>query len=222
MTKQVAINKAEFPVYIEAKKAVAECARIDECAALATKMAAYAAYARQANDTELLENALRISCRAHERAGELLKEFRNTKSPGRPKKGGAIVPPLFNGGHQPPPLSAKAAAQAAGLSRDKAKQMLRIANVPKPLFERLVDGPDPPTPKKLAKIGTKKQERPRPKPYRNEWIDWTVAVGHLSSLPACGLEVLAVRCPFEIDRLKCEANSAVVNLKLWCVKIGAA
>ncbi len=45
------VNTARLPrSYEEAKKAIAECARLDECAEWADKAAAIASYARQADD----------------------------------------------------------------------------------------------------------------------------------------------------------------------------
>src|SRR5262245_7890839 len=59
--------------YESAKRALAECERIDECQEWADKMSALASYARQAEDETLLRTAMRIRGRALRRAGELLK-----------------------------------------------------------------------------------------------------------------------------------------------------
>jgi hypothetical protein len=61
--------------------------------------------------------------------------------------------------------------------------MLRIANVPEREFEGLVEAERPPSAKRLAELGTQKQERSHPEPYRNEWTDWTWAVKHLAAVP---------------------------------------
>jgi hypothetical protein len=196
-------KKAPLPAnYVQAKNAVAECARIDECKDWTDKAVALAAYARQMKDTKLLDDARRIQDRAIRRGGELLQQVKAAK-PG-PKVKGTTVP-----------TTRSAAANGAGLSPAQAKQMVRVANVPKGQFEALVEGPRPPTPKQLAEIGTKKQERAKPEPYRNEWIDWTIAVKALASLPACGLDVLAKRNPLERQRLQDDAKRALANLKLW-------
>ena len=62
-------------------------------------------------------------------------------------------------------------ARDAGLPSAQAKQMLRVANVPKELFEAMVEAPKPAKVRQLAEAGTKKQEKPRPRPCRDEWID---------------------------------------------------
>jgi hypothetical protein len=71
----------------------------------------------------------RIRDRAVERGGELLKQIKPKKG-GDPKKlKGTLVP-----------NSQAAVAKAAGISPDQAKQMLRVANVPKDKFEEAVEG----------------------------------------------------------------------------------
>jgi hypothetical protein len=54
-----------------------------------------------------------------------------------------------------------------------------------------------------------------PKPFRDQWIDWTHSVQHLAALPACGLDVLACRDPYRIERLQRDCAEALVNLNLW-------
>ncbi len=61
--------------YESAKKALAECSKIDECHDWSNKAAALASYAKQADDDTLHRYALRISARAIRRCGELLKQF---------------------------------------------------------------------------------------------------------------------------------------------------
>lgn len=58
--------------YHAARIALTECARIDECKDWADQSAAWASYAKQANDDDLFEQATRIRTRAEERIGELL------------------------------------------------------------------------------------------------------------------------------------------------------
>ena len=103
------VKNARLPdVYIEAKNALVECQRIDECKAWADKAAAIASYAKQAQDETLMATATRIKARAIRRCGELLKEIEKGK-PGRPKKGVGADPISRNAGR-------KASATAAGLS----------------------------------------------------------------------------------------------------------
>jgi hypothetical protein len=211
MANEPVSQKGRLPTnYVEAKKAVAVCARVDECQRWANKALALAAYARQMKDTKLLNDARRIQDRAIQRGGQLLQQVKSQKhAKGKRLKGTRV------------PINGRAAvAHDAGLSPAQAKQMLRVANVPEPQFEAMVEGDHPPTPKQLAELGTQKKERTTPEPYRNEWIDWTVAVQTLSILPGCGLEVLAKRNPMELVRLRRDAHGALVNLKLWQSHLG--
>lgn len=208
MTRALTVAAVKLPVtYVEARTALAKCARVDECKNWADKATALAAYARQMKDTKLLDDARRIQDRAIRRGGELLQQVKAAKGQRTD---------LGHRGAQ----GRNATANGAGLSPAQAKQMLRVANVPKGQFEALVEGPRPPTAKQLAEIGTKKHPQPKPEPYRNEWIDWTSAVRALAALPACGLDVLAKRNPLERERLQTEAARAIVNLKLWRSHIG--
>jgi hypothetical protein len=60
--------------YTVAKRALAECGKIDECKDWADKSAALASYAKQSGDKSLFNLATRIQARAIRRCGELLKE----------------------------------------------------------------------------------------------------------------------------------------------------
>ncbi len=91
--------------------------------------------ARQTDDDELLQHAQRIKARAIRRCGELLLEF-------QPAKGGSPHHKSTGGGAPP---SRAQAARAAGLSRDQAKQALRVANVPADEFEAAVEADKPAT-----------------------------------------------------------------------------
>jgi hypothetical protein len=72
----ISAANARLPqVYEDAKTALANCVRIDECQSWADKAAALASYAKQANDEELMRQATRIRDRAIRRCGELLKQI---------------------------------------------------------------------------------------------------------------------------------------------------
>lgn len=80
----VNVRGAKLPaVYEQAKQALAECTRIDECKSWADKAQALASYAKQAKDDSLRKCADRIQARAIRRAGELLKQIEPSKG-GRP------------------------------------------------------------------------------------------------------------------------------------------
>jgi hypothetical protein len=67
---------AKLPLnYEEAKHALAECARIDECKSWADKAEAIRSYAKQIDDPQLLAYSKRIKVRAIDRMGELVAEI---------------------------------------------------------------------------------------------------------------------------------------------------
>lgn len=132
--------------YEQARSALAECHDVDECKDWADKAQALASYARQADDDTLHKLAVRIQARAIRRAGELLQTFNN--GVGRPAENGEGARPITQ----------RAAADAAGMSRHQEKTAVRVANVPDGDFESAVESDDPPTVTKLADMG----RTPRP------------------------------------------------------------
>ncbi len=131
------ISAAQLPQsYEQARKAIAECERLDECAAWADKAAALASYARQADDFELENCARRIRVRAVRRRGEML---RTTDARGRRKN----ETPLFF-------KSRAALAQEAGLSQHKVRTAVNIAAIPDREFEAAVESKRPPGTSLLA------------------------------------------------------------------------
>lgn len=147
----ISVANAKLPqTYANAKTALYNCVSIDECQSWADKAAALASYAKQSQDDELMKMATRIRDRAIRRAGELLKQIEPNKG-GRPSE-------TREGAH--PSFSRSGAASEAGLSSHQAKQAIRVANVPEDQFNKLVDGPTPPTVTALAEIGTKAAPKP--------------------------------------------------------------
>lgn len=78
--------------------------------------------------------ATRIKSRAISRAGELLKQFQRpgTRSDLAPSNGAGT-------------RSQRSAAEAAGMSKRQEVTAVRVANVPRAEFERLVESDDPPS-----------------------------------------------------------------------------
>jgi hypothetical protein len=149
----IAVADAKLPTsYVKARDALEKCVELDECKEWKDKAAALASYAKQADDEELYKSAMKIKGRAVRRMGELLKELNRPEQGGRPPK------PKENVGATAP-VSQLALAKAAGLSADQAKQAIRVANIPKREFERLIEAEAPPTVTELAKMGTKPVHR---------------------------------------------------------------
>jgi hypothetical protein len=88
----------------------------------------------------------RIQARAVRRAGELLRQFQN------PHKG--LNVPSDNGTVITGPASQREAAEQAGMSLRQERTAVRVSKVPEEIFERQVEGEDPPTVTKLANLGT--------------------------------------------------------------------
>lgn len=139
------VHKAKLPtIYVEAQLALKHCSRIDECKKWADKAAAIASYAKQSQDSTLMDTAVRIRARAIRRCGELLKEIE--KSPGgRPSKTRDGADPSFGG--------RKGAAESAGLSERQRKDALRVASIPANEFEKAVESGKPPSVTQLSEAG---------------------------------------------------------------------
>jgi hypothetical protein len=132
-----------------AKKALAECEKIDECKDWADKAAALASYAKQSKDESLFKMATRIQARAIRRCGELLKEIESASL--------AQLKQNRRDGDGPSVETRKQAAEEAGLSERQQKTAVRVANIPEEEFEAQVESDPPPTVTALAEQGTQKK-----------------------------------------------------------------
>jgi hypothetical protein len=149
------IENARLPeTYQNAKGALAACVKIDECREWAIKAEALASYARQSKDTDLRKMADRIQARAVDRCGELLKQIPNGSGGDRHSNS------FKNDSRVTFESPRQQAAHKAGLSTPQATTAIRVHNVPRDMFETMVEGDNPPTVKKLAQIGTKKRQQP--------------------------------------------------------------
>lgn len=177
-------SSAPLPaVYENAKVALAECQRIDECKDWADKAAALMSYTRQADDDTLFNMAKRIQMRAVRRMGELLKEF---DARGAHRKTDGTV-----SSSQP---SQSQAAADAGISERQQVTAVRIANVPDADFDAAVESDKPPTITALAEQGKKAQPKPAAPPASENvvdfvpdqaWNDATKIIGTLGRLAEC-------------------------------------
>jgi hypothetical protein len=145
------IQRAPLPAtYEAAKRAIEQCAHLDECQMWANKAEALASYARQSQDTELRRMADRIQARAIRRCGELLQQIQPAHGANQNISDGADTKVVTR----------KDAAHDAGLSDRQRVTALRVANVPEPEFEAAVETDNPVTVTKLAKLGTVSQPQP--------------------------------------------------------------
>ncbi len=145
------VASARLPqTYENAKKALAECAKIDECKKWANKAEALSSYARMADDDGLRKMADRIQGRAVRRCGELLEGL-DARGAHRRKDGTVLS-------------SKEQKATAAGMSERQRKTAVRVANVPVSEFEVAIESEDPPTVTALAEQG-KKPRAPAPEGF---------------------------------------------------------
>lgn len=121
--------------YESAKKAIAECARVDECKDWADRAAALASYARQAKDPALRSFAIRIRARAISKMGEILE---------------SILPVPAKGGYRKNLNSRAGTAREYGLTANQLYEAIRVAKVPSELKERLIEKEPPIPAHKLA------------------------------------------------------------------------
>lgn len=140
LPQNISIAQARLPAtYENAKRALANCASIDECQDWADKAEALATYAKMADDDSLRQMADRIQARAVRRCGELLKQYDGSTR--------------NRGGVGSDTTSQREMAERAGLSKRQQVTAVRVANVPGEQFEEWVEGPTPPTVTKLAEAG---------------------------------------------------------------------
>lgn len=163
--------RAKLPeTYQRAKDELARCDRIDECKDWSDKALALAAYARQAKDEQFLAMAVRIQTRAIARAGELLAEIEAGKNRFDNRRVGAG-----------PSINRRQAAADAGLSERQRKTALRVATFKRKnpeRYERMLEGPKPPSPTKLAEMGIHRN----PSRSREEFRAATRYLGLIKSL----------------------------------------
>lgn len=152
----VVASASSVPIrYETARKALAECDRIDECKDWSDRAAAMRVYAIQAKDDNLRLTALRIQARAQRRLGELMKLIPAGDKATR--FGRADAHPPENAGRadaHPPVQTRSEAARSAGLSDHQRKTALRVASVPDESFERQIESESPPSITALARQGT--------------------------------------------------------------------
>jgi hypothetical protein len=120
--------------YDAAKYALQVAASVDEVKDIIDKAIAMSIYAKQANDTQLMDYANEIKARAQRKAGELLKEI--PKAKGTAGGGNANV---TGGGFNPPPVNKEKTLKELGISKDQSADWQKIAEIPEDRFNELVE-----------------------------------------------------------------------------------
>jgi len=157
------IETARLPaVYENARLALAECTKVDECRDWADRAATMASYAKKSKDESLYRMAMRIQARATRRCGELLTTFQ--------VKGGDRKSEEYQSRDAPTSITQRQAAADAGLSKDQEVQAVRLSKIPEDEFNDAVESDTPPTVTALATQGTQakpnrsiEQTQPYPK-----------------------------------------------------------
>jgi hypothetical protein len=172
--------------YDAARHALAEAHRVDEVKDIRDKAVAVAAYARQAQDRQLILHATEIKLRAERRTGELLRDTaeagqRHTKEGGRPKS-------TANGRHLPTLRELK-------ITPEQRDDWQKLAAIPERDFEqRIKAASGDPALMTTAKI-LKPPVAAKASPFENEIRVWAGVSGWLArakELPGLG-ELKAVR-----------------------------
>ena len=121
------MNQTGLAKYDAARYALSVAVEVDEVKDIRDKAAAMAAYARQAQDKELLQWATEIKVRAERRAGEMMRDMeKNTGNKGQFTGSTIVVPPA------PPTLA------DMGISKNESSRWQKLAAVSNEKFEEAV------------------------------------------------------------------------------------
>ena len=131
-------------LYAEAKVALARCQRIDEAKHFTAQAATLAYYGRLSKDTSLIDTAIRLQARAERRMGEISSAI-PTAAGGRPPETLPTRGKSFDAPAPEPPETKRAVLRRAGISTSAAARAERIAALPEPRFEELVEAAKPPS-----------------------------------------------------------------------------
>jgi hypothetical protein len=168
--------------YEAARHALAAAHRVDEAKAIRDKSIALAAYARQAQDRDMIAWATEIKLRAERRGGELLLETANRKER-------QTVPERGSGPANTTPLPT---LKTLGITRHQSSDWQKLAAIPEKEFEhRIIQAKGEP-----ANLTTERILRPTPRkiedPFEEERHVWAAVKEWLRD--AAGLP--------ELDELK--------------------
>lgn len=127
--------------------AIAECHKIDEAKDIRDKARAIEVYAQQAKNTDAERKAAEIRIRAERKAGELLREMKETGKRAAPKDGASTR--IARGDKSSPVNSAvmpkpiPPSLKDLGITPDQSSKWQALANVPAEEFEKAVKGNGP-------------------------------------------------------------------------------
>ena len=165
--------------------AIAECVRVDEAKDIRDKALALEAYYRQARNLDAEREAANVRLRAERRVGELLKDLARA-TPQEVAQAGGIAKAATSADETkqtsisdmarsrgPSPYAAALSEQ--GMSRQQASRYQAIANIPEPVFEKALSGPEKATTAgmiKQAQEARAQVREPAPKPRVSEAALW--------------------------------------------------
>jgi hypothetical protein len=209
------IARAVLPAsYQNAKAALAECTRIDECQDWANKAEALASYAKQAQDDGLRRMADRIQARAIRRCGELLQQIASAQG-SRTDLEPCIAADTKSG-----------VARRAGLSKRKQITATRVARIPRQEFEQAVESEEPRTVTALSERGVQKigDKEAGLRAMREQAVTEAEApheAGPVATIDQLGERIDALRLLDETIRLLSQRSAEVLALPRH-VRVGRA
>lgn len=115
--------------YEQARRALAECQRVDEVKDLRDKASAMAAYARQAQDTTMVLMAQEIKVRAERRAGEMLRQLSDAGDRHTGRNDSRVE------SHDATP---RPTLDDIGITKDQSSRWQSIAAIPSEIFESVI------------------------------------------------------------------------------------
>lgn len=125
--------------------AIAECSRVDEAKDIRDKALALEAYYRQARNLDAEREAANVRLRAERRVGELLKDLARAEPAERAERANATMGRSSAAETNVSPSPYASALSEQGMSRQQASRYQALANIPEPVFEQALSGPEKPT-----------------------------------------------------------------------------
>lgn len=214
-------NGPGLALYDRMCSAIAECVRVDEAKDIRDKALALEAYYRQARNLDAEREAANVRLRAERRVGELLKELARAETPNPSGRNQHQVTSTDETQPQPSiseqarargPSPYSVALSEQGMSRQQASRYQALADIPKPVFEQALSGPEKATTTgmlKQAQAARAQVRDPAPKPRVSDdalWLWGTLRDfengGYLTASPARLLTDMTEGMRADVLRLK--------------------